>query len=697
MTAMTMQMRAGVRIAIVNACRLLTAATFVLSGFVKAVDPIGTQYKIRDYLEAWQLAQYVPDFIMLAASVAMSAVEFGIGICLLFAMHRRATSRLLLLVMAVFTPLTLWLAVTNPISDCGCFGDAVKLTNWQTFWKNVALLAMAVVLARRPLDMVRFISRTNQWIVLNYSALFILAVSGYSLYDLPQFDFRPYSVGADIRRGMEIPPGAPQPQFETTFIMEKDGERREFTLDNYPDSTWTFIDSKTVQTAEGYVPPIHDFSITRRDDGEDITEQVLAYPGYTFLLIAPHLEQADDSNLDLINQIYEYALDNGYPFYCLTASTERAMARWRDITGAEYPFCSTDATTLETIIRSNPGLLLIKAGKVVRKWSSNRLPDEYQLAAPLERTALGRQPQETTAQKVLSIIVWFVLPLFLLTLADRLWAWSRFVRKKEKQTKIYKLLNRKKMRKKIVAGNWKMNMNLQDGIALAKELNETLTADKPECGVIICTPFIHLASIAQLLDQSVIGLGAENCADKEKGAFTGEVSAEMVKSTGAQYVILGHSERRGYYGETPEILKEKVLLALKNGLKVIFCIGESLEEREANKQNEVVKAELEGSVFNLSADEFKNIIIAYEPIWAIGTGKTATAEQAEEIHAYIRSVVAEHYGEAVADETTILYGGSCKASNAPELFAKPDIDGGLIGGASLKAADFKGIIDAWKK
>ena len=697
MTAIPMQMRAGVRIAIVNACRLLTAATFVLSGFVKAVDPIGTQYKIRDYLEAWQLAQYVPDFIMLAASVAMSAVEFGIGICLLFAMHRRATSRLLLLVMAVFTPLTLWLAIANPISDCGCFGDAVKLTNWQTFWKNVALLAMAIVLARRPLDMVRFISRTNQWIVLNYSALFILAVSGYSLYDLPQFDFRPYRVGADIRRGMEIPPGAPQPQFETTFIMEKGGERREFTLDNYPDSTWTFIDSKTVQTAEGYVPPIHDFSITRRDDGEDITEQVLAYRGYTFLLIAPHLEQADDSNLDLINQIYEYALDNGYPFYCLTASTESAVARWRDITGAEYPFCSTDATTLETIIRSNPGLLLIKAGKVVRKWSSNRLPDEYQLAAPLERTALGRQPQETTAQKVLSIIVWFVLPLLLLTLADRLWAWSRFVRKKEKQTKIYKLLNRKKMRKKIVAGNWKMNMNLQDGIALAKELNETLTANKPECGVIICTPFIHLASIAQLLDQSVIGLGAENCADKEKGAFTGEVSAEMVKSTGAQYVILGHSERRGYYGETPEILKEKVLLALKNGLKVIFCIGESLEEREQGKQNEVVKAELEGSVFNLSADEFKNIIIAYEPIWAIGTGKTATAEQAEEIHAYIRSVVAEHYGEAVADETTILYGGSCKASNAPELFAKPDIDGGLIGGASLKAADFKGIIDAWKK
>ena len=252
------------------------------------------------------------------------------------------------------------------------------------------------------------------------------------------------------------------------------------------------------------------------------------------------------------------------------------------------------------------------------------------------------------------------------------------------------------MRKKIVAGNWKMNLNLQEGVALAKELNDMLKEEKPNCGVIICTPFIHLASIAQILDKNVIGLGAENCADKEKGAYTGEVSAEMVKSTGAQYVIIGHSERRGYYNETPQILKEKVQLALKNGLKVIFCIGESLEEREANRQNEVVKTELEGSVFNLTEEDFKNVIIAYEPIWAIGTGKTATAEQAEEIHAFIRSIIAEKYGNAVADETSILYGGSCKASNAPELFTKPNIDGGLIGGASLKAADFKGIIDAWK-
>ncbi|MBR5958533.1 MAG: triose-phosphate isomerase [Salinivirgaceae bacterium] len=250
------------------------------------------------------------------------------------------------------------------------------------------------------------------------------------------------------------------------------------------------------------------------------------------------------------------------------------------------------------------------------------------------------------------------------------------------------------MRKKIVAGNWKMNKNLQEGIALAKELNSALSA-KPNCDVVICTPFIHLAKVSEVINHSIIGLGAENCADKEKGAFTGEVSAEMVKSTGAEYVILGHSERREYYKETYDILKEKVQLALANGLKVIFCIGESLAEREANKQNEVVKAELEGSVFNLSADDFSKIIIAYEPIWAIGTGKTATSDQAEEIHAYIRSVIAAKYGKEVAENTSILYGGSCKASNAPELFAKPDIDGGLIGGASLKCEDFMGIIKAF--
>ena len=686
---------------VVNLCRLLLAVVFVFSGFVKAIDPLGTQYKIEDYLEALHLAGMVPDSLTLIFSVVLSAVEFCLGIFLLLAVRRKFTSFSVVSIMAVMTPLTLWLVIANPVSDCGCFGDAVVLTNMQTFLKNVLLLAAAIVVARWPKDMFRFVSDSTEWIAINYSALFILLTSLWCLYDLPLFDFRPYHVGADIKKGMEIPEGAPQPKFETTFILEKDGEKREFSIDDYPDSTWTFVDSRTVMTEEGYVPPVHDFSITTAD-GDDITDQVLGDTSYVFLLVAPYLEHADDSRLDLINEVCEYATQHGYPFLGLTSSGERAVARWRDMTGAEYDFCFTDGTTLKTVIRSNPGLVLLKNGTVIRKWSHNNLPviEEAQAALPLEQMTIGSLPQDSVPRKLSQIMLWFVLPLVLLSFADRMWMWSKWVRNKEKKLSVITNIKKQKkrdMRKKIVAGNWKMNMNLQDGIALAKELNETLKADKPNCGVVICTPFIHLASIAQFLDQDIIGLGAENCADKEKGAFTGEVSAEMVKSTGAQYVILGHSERREYYKETPEILKEKVLLAQKNGLKVIFCIGESLAEREAGKQNEVVKAELEGSVFNLSEEDFRKIVIAYEPIWAIGTGKTATAEQAEEIHAYIRSIIAEKYGQAVADDTTILYGGSCKASNAPELFAKPDIDGGLIGGASLKCADFKGIIDAWKK
>ena len=251
------------------------------------------------------------------------------------------------------------------------------------------------------------------------------------------------------------------------------------------------------------------------------------------------------------------------------------------------------------------------------------------------------------------------------------------------------------MRKNIVAGNWKMNKTLQEGLELAKGLDAALKGKSLNCDVIIGTPFIHLASVAAAIDTKVIAVAAENCADKESGAYTGEVSAAMVKSTGAEYVILGHSERRSYYGETYEILKEKVQLALANNLKPIFCIGEVKEEREANKQNEVVKAQLEGSVFNLSAEDFSKLVIAYEPVWAIGTGLTATPEQAQEIHAFIRSLIADKYGKKVAENTTILYGGSCNAKNAKGLFANPDIDGGLIGGASLKVDDFCAIIDAF--
>lgn len=251
------------------------------------------------------------------------------------------------------------------------------------------------------------------------------------------------------------------------------------------------------------------------------------------------------------------------------------------------------------------------------------------------------------------------------------------------------------MRKKIVAGNWKMNTTLPEGVQLAKEVNQALKETAHSCGVIICVPFTHLAPVANVIDSNLLGLGAENCADHLSGAYTGEVSAPMVASTGAQYVILGHSERRQYYNETSETLKTKVNIALENSLVPIFCVGEVLEQRENGTYFDVVKAQIEEALFDLNAEQFGKIILAYEPVWAIGTGKTATDDQAQEMHAFIRKTVADKYGAQVADDCTILYGGSCKPSNAKALFAKPDVDGGLIGGASLKAADFMGIVTAF--
>lgn len=680
------------RIIIINLFRIVLGLTFILSGFVKAIDPLGTQYKIEDYLGVLSLGGMLPDFVTLGTSVAISAIEFTLGVLLLFAISRRVISKVTLVFMTIMTLITAWLYIANPISDCGCFGDAIHLTNGETLLKNVIMLVMTAVVVYKPRDMIRTLSNGNSTIVINYSVLFILLYAAYSLYMLPQFDFRPYHIGANIEEGMKIPEGAPQTEFETTFMMKKDGQTKEFTLENYPDSTWEFVDSKTIMVKEGFVPPIHDFSILSLN-GDDLTEDILQQKGYTFLLIAPYLEKADDSNFGPIDQIYEYAEEYGYKFYCLTASGKQAIAHWQDMTGAEYPFYNTDAVTLKTIIRSNPGMLLLKDGTVIQKWSHNELPNDSELYAPLDQLTIGTQKATSDTRMILKLLLLFILPLIVFSIADRIFAFTKWFKKYKRLTSILTFKKKKNMAKKIVAGNWKMNKNLQEGIALAKELTEVVK--NPNCEVIIGTPFIHLASVAQVIEGSCVKLSAENCADKASGAYTGEVSAEMVKSTGAEYVILGHSERREYYYETPEILKEKVELALANGLKVIFCIGESLEQREANEQEAVCKAELAGSVFHLTAEQWKNIVIAYEPIWAIGTGKTATAEQAEEIHAYIRSCVAEVYGAEAAAETSILYGGSCKASNAPELFAKPNIDGGLIGGASLKAADFKGIIDAW--
>ncbi len=638
---------------VVNVCRLLLAATFIFSGTVKLIDPQGVQYKLEDYAVAFGMYDYVQGLAALVLALVLAMLEFMLGIYVFFGIRRRKSMLVILAFLLVMTPLTLYLALKNPVVDCGCFGDAIKFTNWQTFWKNIVLLAMTIVALFNLRRMTRFISERNQWLISFYSFLFGLVFAGYNLYRLPVVDFRPYHIGANLLQGI---------------MDERYGT----------DTSMQYID----------------FAIQSLD-GEDITETWLQQDGYKFLLVAPYLNQADDANADRINNLYEYCQQYDYPFLCLTSSTEDDMEQWRDATGAEYPIAWTDGVVLKTVVRSNPGLLLLQDGTIIMKYAHTQLPDVQHDSPRIEDDRKQNAPQRNYLRDAFRLLSWFILPLFLIVFLDGLWVGSKYYRR-------YKIrhINQTKrkthnMRKKIVAGNWKMNLNLQEGVALANELKDALAAEKPNCDVIICTPFIHLATVAGITEGTVIGLGAENCADKASGAYTGEVSASQVKSTGAQYVILGHSERRAYYGETAEILKEKVNMALANDLKVIFCIGEVLEEREAEKQNEVVGAQLADSLFDLTEEQLANIILAYEPVWAIGTGKTATAEQAQDMHAFIRGVIAGRFGEKAAEEISILYGGSCKPSNAKEIFSKPDVDGGLIGGAALKCADFKGIIDAW--
>jgi len=250
------------------------------------------------------------------------------------------------------------------------------------------------------------------------------------------------------------------------------------------------------------------------------------------------------------------------------------------------------------------------------------------------------------------------------------------------------------MRKKIVAGNWKMNTTVAEGVALAKELVANMNQVPADVNLVIAPPFVHLTSVGEAIKGSKIALSAQNCANKEKGAYTGEVAANMLAGIGCEYCILGHSERRQYYGETSATLVDKIALALANGLKPIYCVGEMLSEREAGNHFNVVKAQIEEVLFGLTAEQMAQVVIAYEPVWAIGTGVTATSDQAQEIHAFIRKTLAEKFG-ALAEDITILYGGSCKPSNAKELFAQKDIDGGLIGGAALKAADFIAIAQSY--
>ena len=411
-----------------NLCRFSLALVFICSGFVKAIDPLGTQYKIQDYLVALGWSEIFPDFLPFLMAVLLGVVEFCLGVYLFFGIRRIIAPRALVLIMSFMTPLTLWLAIDEPISDCGCFGDAIVLSNWQTFWKNVLLLLASITVLKWRKRIFPLVTTRLDWSIGLYGFLFVLGVTCYCYYKLPIFDFRPYYIGADIRKGMEIPEGKQPTVYETRFIMQKDGEVKEFGLDEYQDSTWTFVDTRLVVKEKGYEPPIHDFSIIRQEDGEDITDIVLDDENYMFLLVAHQMELADDSSIDLINELYDYSLKYGYSFYCLTSSSDEDILRWQNSTGAEYPFCLMDNTTLRTMIRSNPGVILLQKGKVLNKWGVNEIPDEYQLNGPLEELPLIH-PNGSLAYKILMVMLWFVVPLFLICIGDL--AWER--RKKRRQ------------------------------------------------------------------------------------------------------------------------------------------------------------------------------------------------------------------------------------------------------------------------
>jgi hypothetical protein len=372
---------------------------FILSGFVKAVDPLGTQYKIHDYLVAWGLADVVPDFLTLSVSVVQSSAEFFLGICLLFAIRRRLVSLISMILMVVMTLLTLWLAIANPISDCGCFGDALVLTNWQTFWKNVVLLSLVVVLLCTKKHIPQtFVARAELCIV-----LIGLALAGglmlYTHYHLPLIDFRPYKIGNNIPELMEIPEGAPHDEYAVTLIYEKDGVEQEFTLQDYPkgDSTWRFVDQRSKLVSKGYEPPIHDFELVDYD-GEDLTYDILDMDKVV-LTVMYDLDKADLSQIGKVVDLCQACEEQAVPFFILTSATDEqiyefiadhiepildntrglievsqdaeAMAELHDelLNHWRMLFLNADGIMLKTIVRANPGVFVVEKGIITDKYN----------------------------------------------------------------------------------------------------------------------------------------------------------------------------------------------------------------------------------------------------------------------------------------------------------------------------------------
>ena len=365
--------------------KYIVGLVFTFSGFVKCVDPLGTAHKFHDYfVDAFGLESLL--WLTLPAAVFMCALELSIGLMLIFNIKIPWASWLALLFMAAFTPLTLYLAIANPVSDCGCFGDALIMTNWQTFFKNIVIDIFVIILFINRNKYTELFGKKYRILAVGATFALVIGFEIFSLNHIPIIDFRPYHVGANIPEGMIIPDDAELDVYETTLIYKKDGVTKEFTIDNYPQEGWEFVDSENKLIKKGYEPPIHDFSINI--DGEDLTDVVLADEDYVFLLISYDLKKASRRNLDKINNIAIEAMGRDLEFICLTNTIEPdVIQNFRQETGAQYLFGFTDQTTLKTIVRSNPGLVLLKKGTILDKWHHRHLPDVDELMERLESTS----------------------------------------------------------------------------------------------------------------------------------------------------------------------------------------------------------------------------------------------------------------------------------------------------------------------
>ena len=353
-------------------CRLVMGALFVFSGFVKAIDPLGTTYKLIDYFEAFRMTFFEP--LALPLAVLQNAAELVIGLCLIMGLRMRITAWATMLFMAFFTTLTFFLAIFNPVSDCGCFGDAIKLTNWQTFFKNLILLVPTLVVFFNRDEYKKSATPALEWF---YVALFFLGgfwLSAHCYRHLPPLDFMPYHVGQNIPQAMFIPENAPRDEYKTILIYEKNGVKKEFSDTDFPwqDSDWVFVDSKSKLVRKGYAPPVYNFSITHPQQG-DITEKVLESE-YAFLLVAPKLEKTGVKRMKRVQAVADFAKHNGYTFLALTSSTLGYAAEFRSAHNLSFDFCSTDETTLKSMVRAHPGLVLLHRGTVIGKWSARDIP-----------------------------------------------------------------------------------------------------------------------------------------------------------------------------------------------------------------------------------------------------------------------------------------------------------------------------------